>query len=59
MGRMDKIKLWIEKERISMIQGNCSHEEWDMDVQIRTIRCKKCGKSAWVREIKDLYRNKN
>ena len=33
----------------------CTHEEWDMDNQIRTIKCRSCGKKAWVKEYKNLY----
>ena len=32
----------------------CPHSEWDGDTQIRTIRCRQCGKKAWVLEYKDL-----
>ena len=41
-------RSFIRKER-------CTHEEWDMDNQIRTIKCRGCGKNAWVKEYKNLY----
>ena len=37
----------------------CTHEEWDMDKQILVIQCKKCGKRAWVKEIKNLFENES
>ena len=39
----------------SFIPKQCTHEEWDMDTQIRTIKCRKCKKMAWVKEYKNLY----
>lgn len=42
------VRGFIHKER-------CMHEEWDMDNQIRTIKCRSCGKKAWVKEYKNLY----
>lgn len=44
------VRSFIRKER-------CTHEEWDMDNQIRTIRCRSCGKKAWVKEYKNLYQS--
>ena len=41
---------FIRKER-------CTHEEWDMDNQIRTIKCRSCSKKAWVKEYKNLYQS--
>lgn len=43
-------RSFIRKER-------CTHEEWDMDNQIRTIKCRSCGKKAWVKEYKNLYQS--
>lgn len=40
-----------------LINKSCEHKEWDMDNQIRTIKCRQCGKKAWVLEIKDLYKH--
>ena len=34
----------------------CEHLEWDIDNQIRTIKCRSCGKKAWVKEYKNLYK---
>ncbi len=33
----------------------CKHEEYDMDNQIRAIRCRKCGHEAFIKEVKNLY----
>ena len=54
---LNKVNKWLETQRILMIQTNCPHTEWDMDNQIRTIKCRECGKTAWVREYKNLYPN--
>jgi hypothetical protein len=34
----------------------CLHREYDMDNQIRIMKCIKCGKEAWLRDIKDLFK---
>lgn len=39
-------------------QSRCPHTDWDMDNQIRVIRCCNCGKEAWVKNVKNLYPNK-
>jgi hypothetical protein len=44
----DKIKTWAK-------QKWCNHERWDSDNQIRLIKCKKCGKNAWVDSYRNLY----
>ena len=33
----------------------CKHEEWDADTQIRTIKCRNCGKEAWIIDYRNLY----
>ena len=33
----------------------CTHRNWYMDNQIRTIECVKCKKRATVKEYKNLY----
>lgn len=38
-------------------QKRCNHNKWDMDNQIRTIKCRGCGKKAWVKEYKNLYKS--
>lgn len=38
-----------------MRQDKCKHEKWDMDNQIRKIRCRSCKKEAWVEEYKNLF----
>lgn len=35
----------------------CSHTDWDIDKQIRVIKCKKCGKKAWLRKVIDMFPN--
>lgn len=34
----------------------CTHVEWTSDTQIRTIECNGCGKRAWVKDYKPLYK---
>ena len=34
----------------------CPHKEWDQDSQIKVIKCKLCGKTAWLKETKDLFK---
>ena len=33
----------------------CNHAKWNCDTQIRTIKCVKCGKRAWIDNYKSLY----
>jgi hypothetical protein len=33
----------------------CEHKKWDCDTQIRTIKCRECGKKAWIEEYRNLY----
>jgi len=44
----NKIKKYIKEKR-------CDHANWDMDNQIRVIKCRKCGKIAWIKEIKSIF----
>jgi len=44
------IKIWFHRNLF------CSHEKWIMDKQINTIECEKCGKRAYVKEYKSLYK---
>jgi len=37
----------------NVLKEPCEHLEWDMDNQIRTIKCNGCGKKASVKNIKD------
>jgi hypothetical protein len=34
----------------------CLHTDWSMDTQIRVIECKRCGKRAWIEDIKSLFK---
>lgn len=43
-----KCKLWIK-------QHLCDHT-YNLDIQIRVIKCSKCGDKRWV-DIKDIYKN--
>lgn len=43
------ISLWVKQLR-------CKHTEWDCDTQIRTIECKHCGKRAWIKNYRSLYK---
>lgn len=45
----------LEQHRILIIQQNCGHQNWDCDSQIRMIKCKKCGKIAWIDDYVDLF----
>lgn len=48
--------FWLYAVVRSIIRKKrCTHEEWDMDNQVRTIKCRSCGKKAWVKEFKNLY----
>ena len=42
----------------SIFQGTekCPHKEWDQDCQIKIIKCKACGKTAWLKETKGLFK---
>lgn len=37
---------------------NCEHKEWDQDIQIRVIQCRECGMRSWLRDTKDIFKNK-
>jgi len=54
----EKFLTWYEKTAIANHQASCEHTDWDMDIQIRVIKCRECGKTAWVREIVNLFPNK-
>ena len=41
---------WRDQER------DCACDEWDMDKQITVIQCRKCGRKAWVKEYRDLFK---
>jgi len=49
------MKKWFDTLKLFIIQMKCPHTNWDMDTQIRTIKCRGCGKKAWVKEYKNLY----
>ncbi len=34
----------------------CPHDEWDMDNQIRVIKCRNCGKTSRVIEFRDIFK---
>jgi hypothetical protein len=42
----DKFLNWYDKGQIEQKQSSCEHKEWDMDTQIRVIKCRECGKTA-------------
>ena len=54
----EKFLTWYEKSQTARAQSSCEHKEWDMDKQIRVIKCRECGKTAWLREIVNLFPNK-
>jgi DNA-directed RNA polymerase subunit RPC12/RpoP len=46
----------IQKLVSYLRQRLCAHKEWEMDTQLRTIRCCSCGLRSWVKpKHKDLY----
>lgn len=34
----------------------CEHENWTCDTQIRVIECQRCGKRAWIKKYKNLFK---
>ena len=43
----------------NVLNEPCEHSEWVMDTQIKTIKCKECGKRAFTKDYENLYTIKN